>query len=241
MGVLFTNIAMLAGLAGLAVPVLIHLLLKRKKQRLRFSTLRFFQRHDEQSSQRRKLRNLLLLAVRLLLLAVLVVAFARPYLPDSNSPGITQKPRLAILVVDRSASMQAEEGGVIRWTRAREAGKKILAALSANDRAALISCASHSEVISGAAPPEAVSALLKALEPTFGSGKIGEALGMAARIASSAGAEVVSTIYLISDLQMSGCKDLAEHPLPPGLEVKIIPTADVVNPNCAITELQLNG
>src|SRR5207237_10595417 len=80
-----------------------------------------------------------------------------------------------------------------------------------------------------------------ALEPTFGSGKIGEALGMAARIASSAGTEVVSTIYLISDLQMSGCKDLAEHPLPPGLEVKIIPTADVVNPNCAITELQLDG
>src|SRR5438477_7594405 len=105
MGVLFTNIAMLAGLAGLAVPVLIHLLLKRKKQRLRFSTLRFFQQHDEHSSQRRRLRNLLLLAVRLLLLAALVLAFARPYLPNIKTALSTDQARLAILVVDRSLSV----------------------------------------------------------------------------------------------------------------------------------------
>src|SRR2546423_12642710 len=124
MGVLFTNIAMLAGLAGLAVPVLIHLLLKRKKQRLRFSTLRFFQRHDEHSSQRRKLRNLLLLAVRLLLLAVPVLSLARPHLPDNNSPGITQKTRLVLLVVDHSASTQTEEGGAIPGGPVPGAGKK---------------------------------------------------------------------------------------------------------------------
>src|ERR1043165_2890977 len=104
---LFTNLAMLAGLGALAIPVLIHLLLKRKKQRLRFSTLQFFRRHDEHSSQRRKLRNLLLLAVRLLLLAVLVLAFARPYLPDIQPNGTRQQRPLAVLVVDRSASRAA--------------------------------------------------------------------------------------------------------------------------------------
>src|SRR5437762_7807890 len=124
MGVLFTNIAMLAGLAGLAVPVLIHLLLKRKKQRLRFSTLRFFLRQDEQSSQRRKLRNLLLLAVRLLLLATLVLAFARPYLPENTPSAARQKKRLAVLVLDRSASMQASDGGALRWTLAKDAIQK---------------------------------------------------------------------------------------------------------------------
>src|SRR4051812_9513154 len=109
MGILFTNLAMLAGLSALALPVVIHLLLKRRKQRLRFSTLRFFQQHDEHSSQRRKLRNLLLLAVRLLLLAALVLAFARPYRPNSNTAARTDNPRLAILVVDRSVSMQASD------------------------------------------------------------------------------------------------------------------------------------
>ena len=42
-GIFFSNALMLAGLTTLAIPVLIHLLLKRKKKRLRFSTIQFFQ------------------------------------------------------------------------------------------------------------------------------------------------------------------------------------------------------
>src|SRR5438093_1060874 len=132
MAVLFTNVLMLTALAALGIPILIHLLLKRKKQRLRFSTLRFFQQQDEHSSQRRKLRNLLLLAVRLLLLAVLVLAFARPYLPDASNSGLNQKKHLAVLVVDRSASMQAADAGGPRWNRAEEAMQKILSSLTSN-------------------------------------------------------------------------------------------------------------
>src|SRR6476660_517485 len=104
---LFTNIGLLAGLAALAIPVVIHLLLKRKKQRLRFSTIQCFQKQDQQSTKNRKLRNLLLLAVRLLLLALLVLAFARPYLPQNQIGPGAQKRRQVIFVVDRSASMQA--------------------------------------------------------------------------------------------------------------------------------------
>ena len=86
-GILFSNTVMLAGLAALVIPVLIHLLLKRKKKRLRFSTLQFFVKQDEQSSQRRKLRNWFLLALRLLVVTLLVLAFARPYLPKSDASG----------------------------------------------------------------------------------------------------------------------------------------------------------
>src|SRR5260221_14564414 len=103
---LFTNLTMLAGFAALAIPILIHLLLKRKKQRLRFSTLQFFRRHDEHSSQRRKLRNLLLLAVRLSLLSILVLAFARPFLPDYQGVSTPQKRRPAVFVLGRSASTE---------------------------------------------------------------------------------------------------------------------------------------
>src|SRR5947209_3016538 len=144
LAILFMNLAMLAGLTALALPVLIHLLLKRKKQHLRFSTLRFFRRHDEHSSQRRKLRNMLLLAVRLLLLAILVVAFARPFLSDNKAVANGQRRRLAVFVLDRSASMQATDGGAPRWTRAKDSIQKVLAELTPNDRAALIVCGSHS-------------------------------------------------------------------------------------------------
>ena len=42
----FTNTLMLAGMAALAIPILVHLLLKRRKKQIQFSTLRFFQQQD---------------------------------------------------------------------------------------------------------------------------------------------------------------------------------------------------
>ena len=135
---LFTNIGLLAGLAALAIPIVIHLLLKRKKQRLRFSTIQFFQKQDQQSTKNRKLRNLLLLAVRLLLLALLVLAFARPYLPQNQIGPAAGKRRQVIFVVDRSASMQANGTDGLRWERAKEAIQKILSGLKPEDRAALV-------------------------------------------------------------------------------------------------------
>src|SRR5260221_3169138 len=238
---LFTNLTMLAGFAALAIPILIHLLLKRKKQRLRFSTLQFFRRHDEHSSQRRKLRNLLLLAVRLSLLSILVLAFARPFLPDYQGVSTPQKRRLAVFVLDRSASMQATDGGASRWQRAKDSIQKILAGLTPNDRAALVNCASRSEVLSGAAPPEAITRLIKELHPGYGSGNAGQALQLAGQIVSSAGADSVSTIYVVSDLQVSGCQNLAAFPVPPGVEAKAVKIGDILSPNLAVTDVRLDA
>src|SRR5580658_11316629 len=114
--VLFSNAAFLAGLAALAIPILIHLLLRRRSLRLRFSTLQFFVQQDEKAGRRRKLLNWLLLATRLLLLALVVTAFARPYLPDSPSSNGARKKQRVVFVLDSSASMQASDGGATRWS-----------------------------------------------------------------------------------------------------------------------------
>src|SRR2546430_9118079 len=115
--VFFTNVALLAGMGALVIPILIHLLLKRQKQRLRFSTIQFFMKQDEQASQRRRLRNWLLLAVRLLLLTLLVLAFARPYLKQAQVVAASHKPRTAVFVLDCSLSMQARTAEGVRWDR----------------------------------------------------------------------------------------------------------------------------
>jgi hypothetical protein len=237
---LFTNLTMLAGLGALAVPILIHLLLKQRKQRLRFSTLRFFEKQDEQSSQRRRLRNLLLLALRLLLLALLVLAFARPYLPGGQASGLPQARRLAVFVLDRTASLQATEGGSPRWPRALESIRKILSGLGPDDRAALVVCAAHSEVLSGAAPAEVVTRLLKDLQPGWGTGHLGEALQLARKLVASSGAGYVSSVYVVSDLQLSACQNLDSSPLPQDLEVRPLKVGDVLAPNLAVVDLQLD-
>src|SRR5262245_20744360 len=116
--VFFTNLALLGGLAALAIPILIHLLLKRKAQRLRFSTIQFFVQQDEQASKRRRLRHWLLLTARLLLVSLLVLAFSRPYWKTTGAADDFQKRRVAVFVLDCSASMQATIRGQTQWSRA---------------------------------------------------------------------------------------------------------------------------
>ena len=61
---LFTHAFLLSALAGLGIPVLLHLLLKQRNPRMKVSTLRFFEVVHTRSSSRRKLKNLLLLLLR---------------------------------------------------------------------------------------------------------------------------------------------------------------------------------
>ena len=67
-----------AALAGLAIPVLLHLTQREKKQIIRFPSLMFVRRIPYQSVRRRKIQNWLLLAVRMAALAMIIFAFARP-------------------------------------------------------------------------------------------------------------------------------------------------------------------
>src|SRR5690242_16915646 len=143
LNLLFTNTFMLAGLGALAVPVLVHLLLKRRKKRIQFSTIRFFQFQDEQSSRRRKLRNWLLLALRLMIVALLVLAFSRPYARQNTAGGAAQKQQRLVFVLDSSASMLATGSDGQRWTLAKDRIQKILGALTPDDRVALVECAAH--------------------------------------------------------------------------------------------------
>ena len=70
----------LLGLAGLAVPVILHLIQKERKNVVQFPSLMFLRRIPYQSVRRRRIRHWLLLFMRLAALALIVLAFARPFL-----------------------------------------------------------------------------------------------------------------------------------------------------------------
>src|SRR5277367_3740287 len=71
----FVNPYFLFALAGVAVPVLIHLLTRDRIQHAPFSTLRFFARGAKLVVRRKKFRELLLLLLRVALAALLALAF----------------------------------------------------------------------------------------------------------------------------------------------------------------------
>jgi hypothetical protein len=233
---LFTNTAFLIAFAALAIPILIHLLLRRKKQRLRFSTIRFFARQDERSAHRRKLRNLILLATRLLLLALLVLAFARPYLPTAASADQPAPQRQLVLVLDRSASMQAGD----RWAQAMTAARGALTGLDGNDRVALIDATVPARVLSQPVPPAKVRSLLDDLTPGFGVSDLGDALREAVKFLPVDGS-TRATLHVISDLQRSACETVASAPVPQGVETRVALIGEPYLPNLTVSGLDLES
>src|SRR3954452_25016909 len=101
---------MLLGLAGLAIPVVIHLLNRRRYDVVDWGAMRFL-KVSETTRRRLLLEELLLMLLRMALIAVLVIGLAGPFL-DVKLPAALRgrAPRDVVLVVDGSASMGAGEG-----------------------------------------------------------------------------------------------------------------------------------
>src|ERR1044072_4843508 len=93
---------LLGGLA-LTVPVLIHLVRKEKTEIIPFSSLMFLLRVPKRAVRQQKIKNLLLMALRLLLLALLVGGFARPFVSQqSAAPTVSGNNVGVVLLLDNS-------------------------------------------------------------------------------------------------------------------------------------------
>src|SRR5690242_15577512 len=119
--------AFLAGLTAIAIPVIIHLINRERKVVVEFPSLMFLQRIPYRSVRRQKIRHLLLLILRCVALALLVAAFARPFFERHRAGLSTTGAREVVILLDRSSSM----GYADRWTKAKDAAKKVVSGMSA--------------------------------------------------------------------------------------------------------------
>ncbi|GAC1301134.1 MAG: BatA and WFA domain-containing protein [Mucilaginibacter sp.] len=124
--------AFLFALLTLAIPVLIHLFNFRRYHKVYFSNVQFLKEIQEKQSHRRNLKERLILAARMLALAFLVLAFAKPYIPGQNAASAGKHHAVSIFV-DNSYSMQTlnREGTLL--DEARRRAKEIASAYSIND------------------------------------------------------------------------------------------------------------
>src|ERR1700724_3375631 len=98
----------LAGLAGLAYPLYLHLLKRQTNMPKPVSSLMFYESRTQSSTRHRRLRYFLLLSLRLLGLLLLILAFANPFI--NRDAAALSSNRLVLLVVDNSFSMRAGAG-----------------------------------------------------------------------------------------------------------------------------------
>src|SRR4249920_706169 len=121
----------LAGLGAIAIPVLIHLIQREKKRVVEFPSLMFVRRIPYQSVRRRRIRHWALLLMRAAAIALIVAAFARPFIRQSAvAVAMGGGAREIVILLDRSASM----GYGDHWARARSAAGTVINGLGTDDR-----------------------------------------------------------------------------------------------------------
>ena len=96
----------LLGAAAIAVPILLHLRRRPPKEHMEFSSLMFLAKSPERVTRRTRLEHLLLLALRCLAILLLAFAFGRPFLASVKLPSEETRLTRAVILLDRSASMQ---------------------------------------------------------------------------------------------------------------------------------------
>ena len=140
----FLNAAFLIGLVAAAVPVIIHLLNRRRVKRVKFSSLEFLEEVNRQRMRRINLRRILILILRTLAILALVFAFARPTL-RSGLLFAGSVPKNVVVCLDASYSMGlAEETGTV-FDAARRTARAIVDEAGSNDAVNLVVFAKRAE------------------------------------------------------------------------------------------------
>ncbi len=207
-------------LAALAVagPILLHLVQKERKERILFASLMLMPRIPVKQMRRRRLKHLLLLALRCLGVLLLVAAFARPVatggLFDHLNP-LTA--RSVVILLDDSMSMSRPEV----WRRAVEAAEKKIASLGEADEGKLVLFGEAGRVVSQwEHGPVTLQEVLRTIAPSHESTSYLQGLRLASDQFEgnrNAGRE----IYLITDLQRSGLGATEGWKVPTGISVEI--------------------
>ncbi len=202
------------GLAAIAVPVLIHLIQRERKEVVHFPSLMFLRRIPYQSVQRRKIHNWLLLLLRCAAIGLLVLAFARPFLTQDPSRLVaaSEGAREVVILLDHSASM----GYGDHWERARAAARKVVSGLGGGDRATLVLFATgEEEALRATSNRAALDEAIGAAKVTSDATRYGPALRYAQSLLSRSPLPRKEAV-LISDFQKTGWTQHEEIHLPEG-------------------------
>lgn len=223
--------AFLAGLAALAIPIAMHLRHREKGTPVRFPSLMFLERLAIRTSKRQRITDWPLLLIRALALALLVIAFARPFAGGDREAAAADAPQIKVLLLDRSMSM----GKTDTWAAALDSARRIVREAGPDDRLALVLFDDDAEV---AQPLTTDHAALEAVLQTAKAGSRGTRYVSALRAARSVllDAPVVpAEVLVITDLQRGGVAGLAGLELPSRVTVRAVSVAPDDRANVSVT------
>ena len=226
-GLSFLSPLFLIAAIAAAVPILLHLFHRKTEVVIDFPAVSLLKRAPVQSHRRRRLRELLLLALRVSALLLLALSFARPYLAGAAAPNSAP---LTVIAVDTSMSMTAPG----QMDRARDAAARAAAAAPSSHALALIEFGDAASIL--VQPTTDRSAISLAISQLNA-----DASGTRFRAALSRAGEVIGAregrVVVVTDLQQAGWESNDEGGLPDGVAIEVISVPPPTG-NLAITSVE---
>ncbi len=233
----FLNPAVLVGLFAAAIPVILHFINLRKIKRIEFSTLYFIKELKKNKIRNLKIKQWLLLLLRLLLIIFVVLAFAKPALENSSLGAFSEEAKKTIVIIlDNSYSMSVKHNETSNFGAAKEFAKTIAEQAGVNDDVFLITT---SPVVSY--DKKRASKFLNGLSVNYVKGNLTEALRRAKNIFESR-QTLHKEFFVLSDFQRSNADadELAKTKLPETVRVTAVRFLFGNVRNYAITNAKLN-
>jgi hypothetical protein len=225
----------LAGIAAVGLPIYLHMLRRHKNTPHPFSSLMFFERRTQSSIKHRRLRYLLLLACRLAVLLLLVLAFANPFItrPAASLAG----DKLLVLALDDSFSMRA-------GTRLADARREALSVLDGRNPSDLIQVMAFGSTVRILSQPTrdagAARAAVESVQPGDSRSTLDSLVRTVRSIAE--GTRTPIELHLFSDLQKSSMPaSFGDIALPGNVSLVLHPMARDATPNWLVETVSAPG
>jgi len=127
---IFSSAEFLYGIFFATIPVIIHLIAKRKLKTFKFSSIMFLIKAAQKASRRYKIKDILLLILRVLIIVFLVLSISKPFLYKknikSNEAVLTNKRKSVVIIIDNSVSMGQIIEGEIIFKKAKRVAENII-------------------------------------------------------------------------------------------------------------------
>lgn len=134
----FASPEILYALFLLIIPVIIHLFNFKKFKKVYFSNLGFLKQVSQQSKKTSQIRHLLVLITRLLFLAFIILAFAKPYFPNNQNSQENNKVKQIAVYIDNSFSMQQKGRSGVLLEEAKSIARELAQAYRPTDKYKLL-------------------------------------------------------------------------------------------------------
>ena len=223
----FLSPLFLAGAALAAVPIVLHLLKREPEARVKFAAVRLLKEAPVEHTEKRHLRELLLLALRIAALLLLALAFARPFFATGAALGSSG---LTVVALDTSYSVSAPG----RFDRAKELAKAAIARAPAGDLVGVVTFADEAEIVAKPSVDRVLAAAaIDQAAAGYGATRYRAALSAASQNLNGR----KGTIVLVTDLQENGWDAGDRASVPEGTTIEV---ADVgaMPPNLAVTSIR---